>query len=252
MACRRGRQPSFPAQIDRNASSNVDQLTLKYMEMCKVGSSTDSDSEISSRWPETSAVVCPRGAAEPETSRQIHRKPKRSCLLDPYDGSSEDSESNIDVSSRKTRQRKNGGAGFPYSSQRRRSVLNQPVYRGMLRSEMRDGSDIQMKYHSDSDLWDCELETLPSHIDSSDCKMVTEESESALHIHSMDAEFQLGDSGLHGSRSSTPLTPGLVSSVESSCKFKSLWKRKVNFSAADMVDLRPRKKQCVVTTEEEK
>ncbi|XP_024126564.1 uncharacterized protein LOC112145505 isoform X2 [Oryzias melastigma] len=243
------------SHADRHASSNVDQLTVKYMEMCKVGSSTDSDSEISSRWPETSVVACPRSATEPETSQQIHTKPSRSCvcyslLLDPYDGSSEDSESNIEVSSRKTRQRRNGGAGFPFSSQRRRSALNQ---REMLRNEMRDGSDVQMKYHTDSDLWDCELDTSPCHIDSIDCKMITEESEShsLQHIYSMDTECQLGDSGLYGSRSSTPITPAVSSSAESSCKFKSLWKRKVNFSAVEVVDSRPSKKQCV-TTEEEK
>lgn len=120
---------SASAQIDRNASSNVDQLTLKYMvrivwlfllvlltvthplrthDLCFVRrcakwdpaqtltQKSVPDGQKPVLWyyftqmTQTLKIqehdiysfvkVCPRGAAEPETSRQIRRKPKRSCV----------------------------------------------------------------------------------------------------------------------------------------------------------------------------
>ncbi|XP_055018277.1 uncharacterized protein LOC129411451 isoform X4 [Boleophthalmus pectinirostris] len=57
----------------RSVPNNVEHLAFKYM-MCKVESSTDSESEISPRWSDTSTM-----------------------FLDPYDGSSEDSDTSMDA-----------------------------------------------------------------------------------------------------------------------------------------------------------
>ncbi|XP_035766876.1 uncharacterized protein LOC102777193 isoform X6 [Neolamprologus brichardi] len=110
---RRRRQRPLPDSTDRQAPSSMDQLTLNYMEMCNMESSTDSDSEISPRWSDTSTMGCVSSAPESGASRRalpLTLKPaeRHGCYsldLDPYDGSSEDSdESNVNVSSRQSRQ----------------------------------------------------------------------------------------------------------------------------------------------------
>ncbi|XP_018619663.2 uncharacterized protein LOC108941474 [Scleropages formosus] len=75
----------------------VDKLALKYMEMCKVESSTDSGSDTSPRWSDTSAKGCASSGHERHALRKASFVPKPAghhhlVRLDPYDGSSEDSE----------------------------------------------------------------------------------------------------------------------------------------------------------------
>nr|XP_046267906.1 uncharacterized protein LOC124071434 isoform X2 [Scatophagus argus] len=289
MAYRRRRQLALPDQNDRHAPNNVDQLAFKYMEMCKVESSTDSDSEISPRWSDTSTMGCVSSAPENGTFRQtlpLTRKPAgrhgcQSLFLDPYDGSSEDSdESNVDVgvSSRRARQQGKGGGGCRFSGRSRRYIIHHPAsFREVLKNGMRDSVTeqqpllgVQMKCGSDSDLWVCDLDILPSHNDRGDCRDLKEEmsNDSTMHAQTMDIDidYQHDDSGVHDARSSTPQAPGCVTPVEgiryrmldssserspSPCNPRSLYKRKLGFPGAEAVELGQRKKQCIVNMEDE-
>ncbi|XP_035530224.1 uncharacterized protein LOC118337355 isoform X2 [Morone saxatilis] len=286
MAYRRRRQLGLPEHSDRHAPNNVDQLAFKYM-MCKVESSTDSDSEISPRWSDTSTMGCVSSAPESGTFRRtlpLTHKPagKHGCyslFLDPYDGSSEDSgESNADVgvSSRRTRQQGKGGGGCRFSGRSRRFILHHPAsvaHREVVKNGMRDPVtdllDVPMKCGSDSELWVCELDILPSHSDRGGCRDVKEElaDDSTMHAQTMDIELhcQFDDSGMHATRSSTPQTPEPVTPVEGSlsqmlhssserspspCNLTSLHKRKLGFPGAEAMELGQRKRQCVVNMED--
>ncbi|KAM6912240.1 uncharacterized protein FYW49_010752 [Xenentodon cancila] len=263
MACRRGQQLSLPVfsredHKDVLAANHVDQLTFKYMEMCKVESSTDSDSEISPRWSDTSTLGCVSSASECGASRRgvslTHKSTgKHACcslFLDPYDGSSEDSDgSDIDVRiyGRQMRpQGKSGGGGRCFSAQRRRSAFHHSTstaLRETIKSRLRDQqstiykdiNDVQMKYGSDVDC----------------CRIITEEKVIDSTIQTMDIELQLNESGFHGARSSTSHTLGLQTPAESPCNLRSLCKRKLGFSGAEAVQLEPRKRQCVVYMEDD-
>ncbi|KAM4543211.1 uncharacterized protein PAE49_019625 [Odontesthes bonariensis] len=294
MACRRGRQRSRTDHSERHIPDNVDQLTFKYMEMCKMESSTDSDSEISPRWSDTSTLGCVstapgRGTLRrgvPLTFKPAGRQGCYSLFLDPYDGSSEESEESnteVGVSSRQTRQQSKGGGGGGgrLSGRRRRINSHYPAtvaLREMVKNGMKDclidqqptshkdSSDVQMKYG-----WDCELDTLFSNSerdDDDDHRNITEEmvTDSATRIQTVGIELQLNDSGLPSTSSSTPHTPGLQTSVEtsssqmldscserspSSCNLRSLCKRKGSFPGTEVVELGPRKRQCTVNMEDE-
>lgn len=127
--------------------------------------------------------------------------------------------------------------------------------------------DVQMKGGSDSEL--CER-ILPSHIDRDSCRDLKEEiaSDSTMHAQTKDVELhcQFDDSGVHASRSPTPQTPGPVTPVEGSssqilessserspspCNLGSLYKRKLGFPGAEVVELGQRKRQCVVSMRDE-
>ncbi|KAG8013297.1 hypothetical protein GBF38_021594 [Nibea albiflora] len=219
--------------------------------MCKVESSTDSDSEISPRWSDTSTMC-----------------------LDPYDGSSEDSDEsnvNVGVSGRRTRQQgKGGGGGCRFSGRSRRFSLHHSAsLREVVKHGMREAVteqehllDVQMKCGSDSELWVCERDILPSH-------SVRENTDDLrMHTQSMDIELhsQFTDSGLHTTKSSTPQTSGPVTPVEEGSSHMldtsserstspgdlvSLYKRKLGVPAGEVVELGQRKRQCVVNMEEE-
>ncbi|XP_031166187.1 uncharacterized protein LOC116057732 isoform X3 [Sander lucioperca] len=257
-----------------------------FQEMCKVESSTDSDSEISPRWSDTSTMGCVSSTPEsgtfhrtlPVTHKPAGRHGCYSLFLDPYDGSSEDSDkSNIDVgvSSRRTRQQgKSGGGGCRFSGRSRRFSLHHPAsvsLREVVKNGKRDPVteqqhllDVQMKCESDSELCVSELDIMPAH---SDRDGLTEEmaNDSTMHTQTMGIELhcQFDDSDLHATRSSTPgpVTPvGGCSSqmLDSSserppcpCNLRSLSKRKMSFPGAEVVELGQRKRQCVVNMEDE-
>ncbi|XP_033498193.1 uncharacterized protein LOC117266891 isoform X1 [Epinephelus lanceolatus] len=286
MAYRRRRQLSLPDHRDRHVPNNMDQLAFKYMEMCKVESSTDSDSEISPRWSDTSTLGCVSSAPESGTYRRTlpltHKSAgKHGCyslFLDPYDGSSEDSdESNTDmsVSSRRMRQqgKGGGGGGCRFMGRSRRFILNHPAsvaLREVVKNGMRDPVSEQqhgldVKCGSDSEL--CVCGPLPSHSDRDGCRDITEEMADDPTMQTMDIELhcQVDDSGLNTTRSSTPHTPGPVTLVEGSssqmldssserppcpCNLRSLYKRKLGFLGAEVVELEQRKRQCVVSMED--
>ncbi|XP_026195566.1 uncharacterized protein LOC113148198 isoform X3 [Anabas testudineus] len=231
MACRRRRQHSAPDKSDRHVPNNMDHLAFKYMEMCKVD--TDSDSEISPRWSDTSTVGCVSIAPQSETLQTLQLKPAArhgcySLFLDPYDGSSEDSdESNInDGVSRRTKQRgKGGGGGCRFSGRSRTFVLHHPASvarREVVKTGMRDPAteqqhlfDIQMKCGSDSE---ATISSTP-------------------HTPVGGSSSQVLDSS--SERSPSP------------CNVRSIYKRKLGLHGADVVELGQRKRQCVVNMEDQ-
>ncbi|XP_078133113.1 uncharacterized protein LOC144534888 isoform X1 [Sander vitreus] len=286
---RRRRQILLPDHRNRHVPNNMDQLAFKYMEMYKVESSTDSDSEISPRWSDTSTMGCVSSTPEsgtfhrtlPLTHKPVGRHGCYSLFLDPYDGSSEDSDkSNIDVgvSSRRTRQQgKSGGGGCRFSGRSRRFSLHHPAsvsLREVVKNGKRDPVtvqqhllDVQMKCESDSELCVSELDIMPSH---SDRDGLTEEmaNDSTMHTQIMGIELycQFDDSDVHATRSSTPHTPGPVTPVGGSssqmldnsserppcpCNLRSLSKRKMGFPGAEVVELGQRKRHCVNMEDEE-
>ncbi|XP_029982479.1 uncharacterized protein LOC115413632 isoform X2 [Sphaeramia orbicularis] len=176
-----------------------------------------------------------------------------SMFLDPYDGSSEDSdESNIDVSvsakgSRRPRQPGGGGG------RSRRSMFRHPASvvkncTGDKVTEEQHVSDVQMKCGSDSELTFGGFGGGTSN-------------DSGKHTTSMDLELhcQLKDSDLHASGSSTPgpVPPVEVgtlphsSSEKPPCHLRSLHKRKLDLPGLDVLELEQRKKQCLVNMVDE-
>ncbi|KAK5886471.1 hypothetical protein CesoFtcFv8_017500 [Champsocephalus esox] len=222
--------------MERHVPNNMDQLAFKYM-MCKV-SSSDSDSEISPRLSDTSTMGCVSSTPESLTFRRtlpITQKPAGrygccSLFSDPYDGSSEDSDepnNNGGVSSRRFKQQgKGGGGGSRFSGRSRRDGDG--------------GRALSEKMAEDS-------------------TMQSQTMDVALHC-------QLDDSGFHATRYSTPHTPAPVTPAEVSlsqatdlssesspcpCNLRSLYKRKLGFPGAEVVELGQRKRQCVVDMEDQ-
>lgn len=197
-------------------------------------------------------------------------------FLDPYDGSSEDSDEpnvNAGVSRRTKQQGKGGGGGCQFSGRSRRFVLHHPAsvaLREVMKTGMRDPVieqqhlfDIQMTCGSDSEVWVCELDSLPSHSDKEGCRdlAIVMTNDSTKHTQTMDTELQLDDSGLQDTpHTSGPLTPVGVSSSQvldssserspSPCNLRSIYKRKLGLPGADVVELVQRKRQCVANMEE--
>ncbi|TNN61012.1 hypothetical protein EYF80_028790 [Liparis tanakae] len=272
----------------------MDQLAYKYMELCKVESSTDSDSEISPRWSDTSTLGCVSSTPESGTFRRtlpLTRTPagRHGCyslFLDPYDGSSEDSdESNLDVgvTSRQTRQQGKsggGGGGCRFLGRRRRFLFHHPAsvaFREMVKNGTRDPVtqpqqhllDVQMKCGSDSEL--CVRDVAPSHRNRDGCRDLTEEpaNDPTMLSQTTDIEMhcQFNDSGLNVTIPSTSHLPGPVTPVEGTlsqrldsssettsprpCNLRSIYKRKLGFPEADVGELGQRKRQRVVSMHDE-
>ncbi|XP_054653010.1 uncharacterized protein LOC129192740 [Dunckerocampus dactyliophorus] len=251
MAYRR-RQHLIPDHSDGGQTSNMEQLAFKYMEMCKVESSTDSDSEISPRWSDTSTMECVSSAPESGTLRRTLPEPagRHGCyslFLDPYDGSSEDSD-DMDAPSRQTRQQGKGGGGR-FSRKSRRFILQPPPDTGFRQlvktpAEQQHLVDVQMKCTEGSEVWLCELVSLSSHADLYGGEPVAEMS------NGTDIKAQLGDPASTSSQrpeSSSDRSPG------STCNLRVLFKRKLAVPAADGLEPGPghRKRQCVFNMEEE-
>lgn len=204
------------------------------------------------------------------------------CLqfLDPYDGSSEDSdEPNINagvVTRTKQLGKGGGGGGYQFSGRSRRFVLHHPAsVADVIKTGMRDPVteqehllDIQMTCGSDSEVWVCELDSLPSHSDMEGCRdlALVMTNDSTKCTRTMDTDVQLDDSGFQATMSSTPHTSGpltpvgvrssqvLDSSSERSpspCNLRSNYKRKLGLPGADVAELVQSKRQCVVNMEDE-
>ncbi|XP_007565570.1 uncharacterized protein LOC103147261 isoform X1 [Poecilia formosa] len=206
------------------------QLTLS----CMMDSSTDSDSEITPRWSDTSTLGCVSSAPESRTSCQTvgltYKSAGRhgccSLFLDPYDGSSEDSEE-TNGASREKRQRGRSRV----SGQRRRLLLHHSA--SLTVNEMvTNGSRDSLAHH-------------PS---------IVHQSISYLTkgIHAMDVEVQLDGCGLDAGCSPGLLPPEERSSRQiSSCSsLRPLCKRKEP-PPGGQVEAEPRKRQCVRNMEEQ-
>ncbi|XP_029544383.1 uncharacterized protein LOC115146447 isoform X2 [Oncorhynchus nerka] len=139
----------------------MDKLAFKYMELCKVESSTDSESDVSPRWSDTSTMGCGSSAAEGRqpiqrmltcSHKPVGRYSWLSLSLDPYDGSSEDSDESI-AGPRRPRQ---GSCRYWGRSQRRNN--HTPILKEVIKSGGPTEPhliDVQMRSASDSELWTC-------------------------------------------------------------------------------------------------
>ncbi|KAL7873533.1 hypothetical protein AOLI_G00126040 [Acnodon oligacanthus] len=128
---------------------SVDRLAFKYMEMCKVDSSSDSESDVSPRWSDASSKslqLCTSLKRPTLLQKPFGRHNQQA--LDPYDGSSEDSTSSADGSKRQ----KHGG--FRTKGRGRRAAPNPAPLPEVRRPGSRDGVpvDVQMRSSSDSEL----------------------------------------------------------------------------------------------------
>ncbi|XP_061824213.2 uncharacterized protein [Nerophis lumbriciformis] len=245
MAFRR-RRHLIPEHSDGGQKSNMEQLANKYM-MCKVESSTDSDSEISPRWSDTSTMECVSSAPESGTLKQtlpLMREPpgKHGCyslFLDPYDGSSEDSD-DTDVPSRRTRQQGKGGGRL--SRKNRRFILHHPAaigFRQLVKTppEQQHLVDVHMKCVEDSEVWLCELVSLSSQAD------LYRGGPAEEMPTGSDVKVKLfDDSALPSTLSAR--SPGKP------CNLRVLFKRKLAVPAAEGLELGHRKRPCVVNMEE--
>lgn len=136
---------------------------------------------------------------------------------------------------------------------------------------MRDAvsdNNVQMKCGSDSEM--CDDYILTSHRDGDGGRALSEQmaEDSTMQSQTMDVALhcQLDDSGFHATRYSTPHTPAPVTPAEVSlsqatdlssesspcpCNLRSLYKRKLGFPGAEVVELGQRKRQCVVNMEDQ-
>ncbi|KAJ3613884.1 hypothetical protein NHX12_020128 [Muraenolepis orangiensis] len=273
MPPRRKSHVKRPVNRDGRPNNSVDKLAFKYMSMCKVESSTDSESDLSPRWSDTSTMAL-------VTSRQQRRplqKIKSSLshktgFLDPYDGSSEDSDEShrlAGVISRRPRQ--HGGVCSHYLCRSRRFVTLQPPV-----PVLQHPVEVQMDSDgSSSELWVCGPDTpWPLVSDRRDAVGGMWSGHNGPEREEEEGEELMEDSGLHSAtRSPTPpplvgsaphavvvaaaaamgsSSPAASGSSDRSSHGCCLYKRKmVGPAGLEMVELGQRKKQCVVRMKEE-
>ncbi|XP_057715899.1 uncharacterized protein LOC130931267 [Corythoichthys intestinalis] len=238
MSCRRRRSHLNPGPSDQ--TSNIEQLAFKYKEKCKVESSTDSDSEISPRWSDTSTMECVSSAPESGSLRWtlplLHGKTERqrcySLFLDPYDGSSEDSDEIIadpGALSRRTRQHGKGGHVSHHS---RRFIFHPSPPTGFKSAEASREQEhrllgVRMKCVDVSEVWMCE------------------QSQEVTGVQAAAADFKV----FRRIHDDTTISDNFSERSSGSCNLRVVSKRKLAVPAAD--GLEQRKKQCVVQMEEE-
>ncbi|KAL4613109.1 hypothetical protein GN956_G23371 [Arapaima gigas] len=137
------RRRGLDGQEAQTGTGCVEKLALKYMEMCKVESSTDSGSDTSPRWSDTSTKGCTSSVCERRTLQKMMSfvsKPAgyhHLVGLDPYDGSSEDSEESAGP-------RAHGQIGFRMHG--RKCAVKTGVMAQLT-------ADVQMRSSSDSEAW---------------------------------------------------------------------------------------------------
>ncbi|XP_051941397.1 uncharacterized protein LOC127614233 [Hippocampus zosterae] len=212
--------------------------------MCKVESSTDSDSEISPRWSDTSTMECVSSAPESGSLRRmlprVHEPAGRqgcySLFLDPYDGSSEDSdETRMDASTPKgqTRQQGKGGRGR-ISRRTRHFILHPPLstdFRPLVKQTKTTSQhllDVHKKRLDDSEVWLCQLS-----------KDMTGSQPAAAGL---EAHYRLHDDA--------QMPDSSLDSTAGPCDVRVVVKRKPDVPCGDSLVLR--KRLCVVRVEEEK
>ncbi|XP_028994390.1 uncharacterized protein LOC114848229 isoform X2 [Betta splendens] len=263
MAWRRRRPRSLPDNSNRPVPNNMDHLAFKYM-MCKVDTDSDSDSEISPRWSDTSSMGCVsrvprRGILRRTLPPKTAARHGCSSFLDPYDGSSEDSD-DAGVSRQTKQQGRGSGAGGWSSGRGRRSVPPHPASIG-LRQEIRDPVaehhlhlDVPMTCGSDSEVWVCELDSLSTHNDIMDGgrDVTVAANGSTMQTQTTGIELQLDDAAHHTFGPLAPVRGNLPQLQDSSsersvspCNLTSIYKRKLGLPGADVGELGQRKRQCV-------
>ncbi|KAJ8341660.1 hypothetical protein SKAU_G00339510 [Synaphobranchus kaupii] len=240
----------------------VDRLAFKYMEMCKVESSTDSESDTSPRWSDTSTKGCVSSTPESQTARKTLTfvpKPGRYQLpsLDPYDGSSEDSGSS------KCGPKGQRQGGCRMRSRGRRGTVNTATFSrdmgkcgAQASTPAAPAPDIQMRSLSDSEIRTVDLSLLSPRGHKEHMKEMT--IDSGMHTESSlctpgvfsyvgVTPVRLPESPSHRSQTgSHRLHP---KSPNSPTPLKSLPKRKSCFPGAEAGERGLRKRQCVVEME---
>ncbi|XP_018962511.1 lisH domain-containing protein C1711.05-like isoform X1 [Cyprinus carpio] len=209
-------------ELVSSQSDVVGRLAFKYMEMCKVDSSSDSESESNPRGSDVSSKGCDSSAPEaPQTLQRFTGQHQQS--LDPYDGSSEDSGSSAEGS------KKQRLGGFRAKGTGRRSAPGEVRARS-------GAADVQMRSSSDS-----EQET-PDQGLCSPCKSL------------MCVKADLSDSGFN-TRSSlnSPAVPSArdTPSPDSPALHAAFSKRKFFPPPGDADDGMQRKRQCISDMEVE-
>ncbi|XP_056623371.1 uncharacterized protein LOC130436601 isoform X1 [Triplophysa dalaica] len=131
-----------------NHSDVVGRLAFKYMEMCKVDSSSDSESETNPRWSDLSNKGLENWAACTKL-RRLSGQNYQQCL-DPYDGSSEDSSNSWNKGPKRQRH-----SGLRVKGRGRRSAINALCpRREPTQNELTDvchHGDVQMRSSSDTE-----------------------------------------------------------------------------------------------------
>ncbi|XP_072313402.1 uncharacterized protein [Eucyclogobius newberryi] len=203
--------------------------------MCKVESSTDSEREISPRWSDTSTVGCGTSAAESDGVLQtLPLRPTStgrhgccSVFLDPYDGSSEDSDVSMDVQwNRRIRQAAKSTICWCVARNRR---FNQQPHHRPAQEPIKTTS---MEKGKNTDSYD----------ENSNFHRAMSFSDKG-HSQALDIGQSELDSG--GPR----LTSGWSSMMDRSPSPSNLHKRKFGVPGAELVDQAPRKRRCVVDME---
>ncbi|XP_036449253.1 uncharacterized protein LOC118823638 [Colossoma macropomum] len=215
----------------------VDRLAFKYMEMCKVDSSSDSESDVSPRWSDASSKslqLCTSLKRPALPQKPFGRHYQQS--LDPYDGSSEDSTSSTDCSKRQ----KNGG--FRTKGRGRRAAPHPAPLLEVRRPGSRDGvaivhnADVQMRSSSDSELKAINQgDFLPRARKCANGEILEKHPlYSSVVPFGRETSFQLTDDLLK-----SPTHPGTLS------------KRKLFGTLGDSEEYMHRKKQCITQMETE-
>nr|XP_055027525.1 uncharacterized protein LOC129417093 isoform X1 [Misgurnus anguillicaudatus] len=137
--------------VNTGQSDVVCRLAYKYMEMCKVDSSSDSESETNPRWSDVSSKQgFEENWAACKKLQRLSRVNYQQCL-DPYDGSSEDSSNSSNKGPK--RQRHNG---LRMKGRGRRSAVNLPCARREMKEvgaqEDLAEEEVTMRSSSDSEL----------------------------------------------------------------------------------------------------
>ncbi|KAK2879263.1 hypothetical protein QQF64_010563 [Cirrhinus molitorella] len=233
--------------INTGQSDIVGRLAFKYMEMCKVDSSSDSESESNPRWSDVSSKGCESSTPEaPEKLLRFSGQNYQQCL-DPYDGSSEDSGS----SAKGSKKQRHGW--FRMKGTSRRSALNPPsapreTRRGGTRTDAADlhRVDVQMRSSSDS-----ELET-PNQGFWPLCKTKADLSDSGFNTRSS-LNSPAAPSGPHQSlHAADPSGRRIQTGSPDSPVFHAAFsKRKFFPPSGDVDDGMQRKRQCISDMEVE-
>lgn len=162
-------------------------------------------------------------------------------FLDPYDGSSEDSDdSDQTAPSRWARRSSGAGGSCRFLGKNRRFLL--------LKSGCREPAseqpllDVQMTCESEAELWLCEIDLRPSDGEQGGGEDLEE---STVRAQTMDVQL-LEDPGVHAP---LPSSVGPDSSSERSPS-PCLYKRKMCFPGAEVSELGQRKRQRVPSMEE--
>ncbi|XP_024293564.1 uncharacterized protein LOC112262092 [Oncorhynchus tshawytscha] len=249
--------PGFPDDsLVESGPSSMDKLAFKYMELCKVESSTDSESDVSPRWSDTSTMGCGSSAAESRqpiqrmltcSHKPVGRYSWLSLSLDPYDGSSEDSDESI-AGPRRPRQ---GSCRYWGRSQRRNN--HTPIPKEVIKSGGPTEPhliDVQMRSASDSELWTCShMDTMSSCSHSKGRGPVAETSaDSVLTTKSSPCTPVFPT--FVGAATSVPKVQITEKSPDSTIPLRGVFKRKLSLPGAEALqDCYHRKKQCVTKME---